>query len=123
MEQVRFFRHVDILISGHGAQLTGVPFMMQRLKSDPSSFSSCKLVLELYPKLYGVPYYFGSLVVQSGIRHSYLYYDDGIDDDDETSKEIDDSALQHLEPKTILPWERTSASTYKKRWWARTTKF
>lgn len=40
-EQVSFFRSVDVLISPHGAQLTGVAFMN----------SPCSRVLEMFPKV------------------------------------------------------------------------
>jgi hypothetical protein len=43
-----------------------------------SNSKSCKQVMELFPKNYAIPYYFGSLAIQSGISHSYVYYDDGI---------------------------------------------
>jgi len=78
-EQVQFFRNTDILISPHGAQLTGLMFMSSSSSSTSSSNSkSCKQVMELFPKNYAIPYYFGSLAIQSGISHSYVYYDDGI---------------------------------------------
>ena len=73
VEQVEFFRRTDILVSGHGAQLTGVPF----LKSDEHD-GRCKQVLELFPYDYVCPSFFGSLVVGTGMSHSYVYYDDGL---------------------------------------------
>merc|ERR1711884_71820 len=79
MDQVEFFRNADIVISGHGAGLTGLPFMANGLETPDSK--SCKQILEFYPKGYALPYYFGSLAIQSGIGHNYVYYDDGLDDD------------------------------------------
>jgi hypothetical protein len=65
-EQVLFFQNVDILIAPHGAQLTGVPFM----------HGQCSQLLELFPKEYAVPSFFGSLAVQSSTAYSYLYLSD-----------------------------------------------
>mmetsp|Transcript_49151 Transcript_49151/g.55693 ORF Transcript_49151/g.55693 Transcript_49151/m.55693 type:complete len:274 (-) Transcript_49151:134-955(-) len=101
-EQVQFFRNTDILISPHGAGLTGLVFMAGgggggssgHDDSDDDGNNSCKEVMELYPKNYAIPYYFGSLAIQSGIRHSYVYYDDGIiekvtlQDEEENNKSI-----------------------------------
>ncbi len=84
-DQVRFFQDTDILITGHGAQLTGLPFMMGGSSSSSGGVggngsgrlvslpSSCSQLLELYPNNYAIPYYFGSLAVQSGVSHSYMY--------------------------------------------------
>ena len=86
-EQIQFFRDTDILIAPHGAGLTGIVFMgndylrrppATRGSSSSGGSKSCKQIMELYPKNYALPYYFGSLAVQSGIGHSYVYYDDGI---------------------------------------------
>lgn len=63
IEQVTFFRSVDILISPHGAQLTGVAFMN----------APCSHVLELFTKSYVLPGFFGSLILESGKDYSYLY--------------------------------------------------
>mmetsp|Transcript_14196 Transcript_14196/g.34471 ORF Transcript_14196/g.34471 Transcript_14196/m.34471 type:complete len:307 (-) Transcript_14196:1270-2190(-) len=62
-EQVSFFRSVDILISPHGAQLTGLPFMN----------APCAHVVELFPKGYAIPEMFGTLAIESGKDYSYLY--------------------------------------------------
>jgi Glycosyltransferase 61 len=61
-EQIQFFMETDILISPHGAQLTGIPFM-----------PSCSSVLEFFPRNYLVADYFGSLAAAVGIDHSYFY--------------------------------------------------
>jgi capsular polysaccharide biosynthesis protein len=47
--QVQLFSNVDILISGHGAQLAGLPFMPHR-----------GAVLEIFPLGYYAPHYFAS---------------------------------------------------------------
>jgi hypothetical protein len=60
-EQVEFFSSADILISPHGAQLTGLPFM-----------PNCGTVLEIFPKGYYHPFYFGSLAAASGLNHNFI---------------------------------------------------
>ena len=52
----------DLVISPHGAQLTGIPFL-----------PTCAAVLELFPEGYLIPNYFGSLAAASEVAHSYLY--------------------------------------------------
>ena len=61
IEQISFFRNVDVLLSPHGAQLTGLPFM-----------PDCGSVLELLPIGYYFPYYFGSLALASNLQHGYV---------------------------------------------------
>lgn len=61
-EQVEFLANTDILISPHGAQLTGLPFL-----------PNCASVLELFPGGYQVPYFYGSLAAVSGVAHSFIY--------------------------------------------------
>lgn len=61
LEQIAFFRNVDILLSPHGAQLTGLPFM-----------PDCGCVLEILPAGYYFPYYFGSLAMASNLQHGYV---------------------------------------------------
>lgn len=65
-EQVDFFSSVDVLVSPHGAQLTGEVFMPK-----------CGAVLELIPRGYFAPNWFGSLAVDSGLNYSYLYMSEG----------------------------------------------
>lgn len=60
--QVTFFQNADIVISPHGAQLTGIPFL-----------PTCGNVVEVFPKGYYMPYYFGSLARASGIRYHAIY--------------------------------------------------
>lgn len=61
-DQAFFFSSVDILISPHGAQLTGIPFM-----------PNCGQVMEVTPKGYHIPYFFGSLANASGLGHGSVY--------------------------------------------------
>ena len=61
LEQISFFRNVDVLLSPHGAQLTGLPFM-----------PDCGSVLEVLPAGYYLPYFFGSLALASNLRHGYI---------------------------------------------------
>ncbi|CAJ1963805.1 unnamed protein product [Cylindrotheca closterium] len=62
-EQVAFFQSVDIVLSPHGAQLAGLALMN----------APCGHVVELFPKGYSVPNFFGSLSVESEKNHSYIY--------------------------------------------------
>ncbi|CAJ1949953.1 unnamed protein product [Cylindrotheca closterium] len=62
-DQVAFFRSVDILIAPHGAHLTGLAFID----------APCSHLLELFPKRYSIPYYYGSLAMSNGKKYSYLY--------------------------------------------------
>lgn len=63
-QQVQFFHDIDLLISPHGAQLIGIPFMANK---------PCTKMIELFPHNYLVPDYFGTLAVDSGIEYSYIY--------------------------------------------------
>lgn len=65
-EQVAFYANHEIVISGHGAQLTGALFMEE-----------CGAVFEIFPKGYFLPYYFGSLTQISGLLHGFLYMSPG----------------------------------------------
>lgn len=113
-QQVDFFRRTDIVISGHGAQLTGIPFM------DSHSQNSCKHVMELYPEDYAPTFFFGSLAIQSGLRHSYVYWDKG-SAPDPMSNEKKFSPAPPLE--LVMPWERVMGDTKEIRWAARSHKF
>jgi hypothetical protein len=68
LDQVDFYSSIDIVVSPHGAQLTGIAFM---------SSTPCGSVLELFPKGYSIPEYFGSLATSSGQHHSYFYMSQG----------------------------------------------
>jgi capsular polysaccharide biosynthesis protein len=61
-DQLEFLSQADILISVHGAALTGIPFQPK-----------CAAVLELFPAGYVVPLFFGSLAAVSGVSHSFMY--------------------------------------------------
>ena len=61
-DQVDFFSSIDILVSPHGAQLTGIIFMPR-----------CGAILELFPKSYWIPNFFGNMALSAGLRYSYLY--------------------------------------------------
>jgi len=65
-DQVKFFSETDIVISSHGAQLTGMIFM-------PGNGA----LLELYPLGFVIPYYFGSLSASIGLDHAYIYETEG----------------------------------------------
>lgn len=60
-DQVQFFVTTDILISPHGAQLTGLAFL-----------PDCGAVLEVFPAGYYLPHFFGSLARASNHPHRYV---------------------------------------------------
>ena len=62
IEQVQFFMESDIVISPHGAQLTGIAFM-----------KNCSTLVEFFPRDYVAADYFGSLAASVGINHKYFY--------------------------------------------------
>jgi Glycosyltransferase 61 len=63
-EQVSVLANTDLLISPHGAQLTGLAFLP----------SPCSAVLEIFPRGYWIPKFFGSLAATSGVhQHACLY--------------------------------------------------
>lgn len=103
--QVEFFRRTDILITGHGAQLTGIPFIATDI--DPETRKSCKQVLEIFPYYYFMPKFFGGLAVQSGVGHNYVYYDDTLRRDFDQFENIP-NPRPPIKPRPIrhaLPWE------------------
>lgn len=71
-EQAEIFNSNDILISPHGSQLLGLPFMPQ-----------CGGLLEIYPKRYFMPGFFGALAKDSGLQTLQMYLSSG-DPVDET---------------------------------------
>ena len=62
LKQVSFMSKVDLLIGPHGAQFTGILFQ-----------PPCGSVLELFPKGYFVPEFFGSLALSTGHFHYSMY--------------------------------------------------
>lgn len=68
-DQVSFYAMQDIVISSHGAQVTGVLFM-----------PTCAGLLELFPQGYCLPQFFGSLALYSGLEYGYIYLSDGNSD-------------------------------------------
>jgi hypothetical protein len=61
-EQVTALSAMDILITPHGAQETGLVFLPK-----------CGGVLELIPEQYYYPKFFGTLAASAGLDHSFLY--------------------------------------------------
>jgi Glycosyltransferase 61 len=61
-EQLEFFASHDIVIAPHGAALTAVPFMPR-----------CGAFLEIFPKHFFMPHYFGSLAESSDLKQYYMY--------------------------------------------------
>ena len=61
-EQVSFMMQTDILVSSHGAQLSSINFMEE-----------CGGVLEVFPRGYFFPHFFGPLAATSGLFHGYVY--------------------------------------------------
>jgi hypothetical protein len=88
LQQLQFFAHYDIVITGHGAQLTGLPFMRQpppsataaaaaaaASQSTPpiAASTTCRAsIVEIFPFGYCMPSFFGSLAVASGHDHYYV---------------------------------------------------
>jgi hypothetical protein len=70
LEQAHFFAETDILISSHGAQLTGIPFM-----------PSCGSVLEVFPKGYYIPEFFQPLGFFSGLNFSNIYLGENMEEE------------------------------------------
>ena len=62
LEQAQFFMEHDIVISPHGAQLTGIAFM-----------KNCSTVVEFFPRNYLTVDFFGSLAASVGVNHKYFY--------------------------------------------------
>lgn len=61
-EMIDFFPMVDVLVSPHGSQLTGIMFMQR-----------CSAVLEMFPHLYYTPNYFSSLARMFQLPHANWY--------------------------------------------------
>jgi Glycosyltransferase 61 len=65
-EQVQMFASTDIIISPHGAQLTGLPFA-----------PPCGSLLELFPPNFLHHDYFGALASSAGLDYHYMRIDSG----------------------------------------------
>lgn len=65
-DQSAWFAAHDIVITPHGAQLSGLAWMPE-----------CGGVLEIFPFGYYLPKYFGSLAQSAGLLHGSLYLSDG----------------------------------------------
>ena len=55
----------------------------------------CSQLLELYPPNYALPHFFGTLAVQAGVSHSYIYFNN--------------------ESRLVLPGETIVGETYTER--------
>lgn len=62
VEQLEFFASHDIIIAPHGAAQTAVPFMPK-----------CGAFLEIFPKHFYMPHYFGSLAESANLKQYYMY--------------------------------------------------
>lgn len=61
-EQIAWYSTHSIILTGHGAQETGLPFMPK-----------CGVLLELFPVGYYVPSFFGALSDSCHVRHYTMY--------------------------------------------------
>ena len=87
-EQLAFFDNVDILVSPHGAQLTGVGFMPR-----------CGGLVELFPPFYYYPHYFGQLAVDSGLSYMSIYVARYNKTDDPNRLKFNQAVKRHLCPQ------------------------
>jgi hypothetical protein len=77
-ERIRYFNSIDILISPHGSQLTGIPFLANK---------ACSHLIEIFPVGHSTtPEFFGSLAIDSGVSYTYVYVDSEEGNVDSTSK-------------------------------------
>jgi len=90
-EQVRFFRGTDLLISPHGAQLTGLPFLANK---------PCTRLLEIFHHDYLLPDYFGTLARDSGIEYSY-YVAPSSDSETNQTKRAEELLPMEIEGRDI----------------------
>lgn len=65
-EQFQFFLSTDILITPHGAQLSGMGLLPH-----------CAQMMEFLPRDYLVADFFGSLAEATGVNHTFFYMDEG----------------------------------------------
>ena len=92
MDQVRFFASHDIIISPHGAQLTGIPFL-----------PSCSGVLEVFPAKYYVQDYFQRLAQSSNVSHATLYLSNSDDPVRETTVARESGLVGYYRNANLCP--------------------
>ena len=61
-EQISILSDTDVLVTPHGAQLVGTPFLRP-----------CASVLEIFPFRYCLPYFYGSLASATGMDYHYMF--------------------------------------------------
>lgn len=92
-EQIDWFASQDIVLTSHGAQETGLPFMPK-----------CSAIVEIFPSSYFVPEYFSSLSDSSHVRHYMMCNDksrDPIADTKESSKT--EKSLKEAKKTNLCP--------------------
>ena len=87
-EQIDWFASHDLIVTSHGAQETGMPFMPK-----------CGVLLEVFPSVYFVPDYFYSLSDSTHVQHYIINNDKSRDPIADTKKssetlESEDAAKQ-----------------------------
>ncbi|GAX10878.1 hypothetical protein FisN_31Hh087 [Fistulifera solaris] len=75
-EQLQWFSSHDIVLTGHGAQETGMPFMPK-----------CGVLLEVFPFNYYIPEYFSALTDSTDVRHYVINNDATHSDPQAATKE------------------------------------
>ena len=70
-EQIETLYNTDVLISPHGAALTGIPFL-----------PNCASVLEIFPLGLQFDEFFGTLAAATNVEHAYVYLTNGDTDHD-----------------------------------------
>ena len=96
-DQIAFFASIDILISPHGAQLTGLPFLPP----------PCSALLEIFPDRYYYQQFFGSLAEAAGVRQ-YTLYMGGVAAENETT------TAAHVFDRDIVHGPRSHRRTAKR---------
>jgi len=89
-EQMGFMNGHDIVVSPHGAQLTSVPFM-----------PDCGGVVEVYPRYYWIPGFFGSLANNSGLEYRAIYTSAVDPADDVSGSELAKNAVLRREARAV----------------------
>jgi len=93
VDQVRFFATADgVVVSPHGAQLTGLFFL-----------PPCGRVLEVFPPRYYLPDFYGSLADCSGRPYAALALMDDDDDDDDDDGNSTEAANNNSLASSALP--------------------